>query len=92
MLQGIRYRRTSFYGFMIGSGLAAVSGGLMAPLTPITPALGERLSDEGFYYHHYRRAGKYSRRNLGGFLIAAIESVAGYFFDLSTRPSRCSPW
>ena len=38
MLQGIRYRRISFYGFMIGSALAAISGGLIAPLVAISPS------------------------------------------------------
>jgi branched-chain amino acid transport system permease protein len=32
MLQVIRYRCTSSYRFMIRSGLAAMSGGLLAPL------------------------------------------------------------
>ena len=83
MLQGIRYRRTSFYGFMIGSGLAAVSGGLLAPLTPITPALGSDYLTKAFIIIIIGGLGSIPGAILGGFLIAAIESVAGYFFDLS---------
>ena len=83
MLQGIRYRRTSFYGFMIGSGLAAVSGGLMAPLTPITPALGSDYLTKAFIIIIIGGLGSIPGAILGGFLIAAIESVAGYFLDLS---------
>jgi len=83
MLQGIRYRRTSFYGFMIGSGLAAVSGGLLAPLSPITPALGSDYLTKAFIIIIIGGLGSIPGAILGGFLIAAIESVGGYFFDLS---------
>jgi branched-chain amino acid transport system permease protein len=83
MLQGIRYRRTSFYGFMIGSGLAAASGGLMAPLTPITPALGSDYLTKAFIIIIIGGLGSIPGAILGGFLIAAIESMAGYFLDLS---------
>jgi branched-chain amino acid transport system permease protein len=83
MLQGIRYRRTSFYGFMIGSGLAAVSGGLMAPLTPITPALGGDYLTKAFVIIIIGGLGSIPGAIIAGFLIAAIESTVGYFFDLS---------
>ena len=83
MLQGIRYRRISFYGFMIGSALAALAGGLVAPLTAITPALGNDYLAKAFIIIIIGGLGSIPGAILGGFLIATIESVGGYFLDLS---------
>lgn len=83
MLQGIRYRRISFYGFMIGSLLAAVSGGLMAPLTPLTPSVGSDYLIKAFIIIIIGGLGSIPGAIVGGFLIAAIESLTGYFYDLS---------
>jgi branched-chain amino acid transport system permease protein len=83
MLQGIRYRRISFYGFMIGSALAAISGGLIAPLTAITPALGNDYLTKAFIIIIIGGLGSIPGAIVGGFLIAAIESVAGSLYDLS---------
>jgi branched-chain amino acid transport system permease protein len=83
MLQGIRYRRISFYGFMIGSALAAISGGLIAPLTAITPALGNDYLTKAFIIIIIGGLGSIPGAIVAGFLIAAIESVAGSFYDLS---------
>ena len=83
MLQGIRYRRISFYGFMIGSTLAAISGGLIAPLTAITPALGNDYLTKAFIIIIIGGLGSIPGAIVGGFLIAAIESVAGSLWDLS---------
>ena len=83
MLQGIRYRRVSFYGFMIGSGLAAISGGLIAPLTSITPSLGNDYLSKAFIIIIIGGLGSIPGAIVGGFLIAAVESFAGYFLDAS---------
>jgi branched-chain amino acid transport system permease protein len=83
MLQGIRYRQISFYGFMIGSALAAISGGLIAPLTAITPALGNDYLTKAFIIIIIGGLGSIPGAIVGGFLIAAIESVAGSLWDLS---------
>jgi branched-chain amino acid transport system permease protein len=83
MLQGIRYRRISFYGFMIGAALAAISGGLIAPLTAITPALGNDYLTKAFIIIIIGGLGSIPGAIIGGFLIAAIESVAGSLYDLS---------
>jgi branched-chain amino acid transport system permease protein len=83
MLQGIRYRRISFYGFMIGSGLAAISGGLIAPLTAISPSLGNDYLAKAFIIIIIGGLGSIPGAIVGGFVIAVIESFAGYFLDLS---------
>lgn len=83
MLQGIRYRRISFYGFMIGSSLAAISGGLIAPMVAITPTIGNDYLSKAFIIIIVGGLGSIPGAILGGFLIAGIESFVGYFLDLS---------
>ena len=84
MLQGIRYRWISFYGFLIGSTLAAVSGGLMAPVTALSPTVGDDYLVKAFIIIIIGGLGSVPGSIAGGFLIAMVESIGGYVFDLTT--------
>lgn len=83
MLQGIRYRRISLYGFLIGAVLAAVAGALMAPLTVVSPAIGSDYLIRSFIIVIVGGLGSISGAIIAGFLIAFIESIGSYYFDPS---------
>ena len=83
-LQGINYRRVSLYGFLIGSLLAGIAGGLIAPLTAVTPSLGDDYLVKAFIIIIVGGLGSVGGAILGGFAVAAVESFGGFYFDLST--------
>jgi branched-chain amino acid transport system permease protein len=83
MLQGIRYRQVSCYGFAIGSVLAAIAGGLIAPLISTTPAVGDDYLVKAFIIIIVGGLGSIPGAILASFLVAAIESFGGYYFDLT---------
>jgi len=84
MLQGIRYRRISCYGFALGSVLAAVAGGLIAPLVSAAPAISDDYLVKAFIIVIVGGLGSIPGAILASFLIAAIESFGGYYFDLTS--------
>jgi branched-chain amino acid transport system permease protein len=84
MLQGIRYRRISCYGFALGSILAAVAGGLIAPLVSTTPTISDDYLVKAFIIIIVGGLGSIPGAILASFLIAAIESFGGYYFDLTS--------
>jgi branched-chain amino acid transport system permease protein len=84
MLQGIRFRRISCYGFAIGSVLAAVAGGLIAPLVSTTPTISDDYLVKAFIIIIVGGLGSIPGAILASFLIAAIESFGGYYFDLTS--------
>jgi branched-chain amino acid transport system permease protein len=84
MLQGIPYRRITLYGFLIGSLLAAIAGGLIAPVSVPSPMIGADYLIKGFIAVIIGGLGSISGAILGSALIAVIESIGGYYFDPST--------
>jgi len=84
LLQGINYRKIALYGFLIGSGLAAIAGCLIAPLTSIVPTMGGGYLMRAFMIVIIGGLGSIPGAIIGSFFIASIESIGGYFFDLST--------
>lgn len=83
-LQGIRYRRIALYGFLIGSALAALAGGLIAPLAVILPSMGGEFLIKAFMIVIIGGLGSISGAILASFLIAAVESFGSYYADLPT--------
>jgi len=83
MLQGIRYRTISLYGWLIGVSLAGLAGVLMAPLTPIQPAIGADYLIKAFIIIIVGGLGSIPGAIVGGILVAAIESICGFYFDLT---------
>lgn len=82
MLQGIRYQRLALYGFLIGSSLAAIAGGLIAPLTVILPTMGAEFIMKAFMIVIIGGLGSIWGAILASFLIATIESFGSYFISL----------
>ncbi|MDP1693687.1 MAG: branched-chain amino acid ABC transporter permease [Burkholderiaceae bacterium] len=81
MLQGIPYRRIAQSGFLLGTLLAAAAGALLAPVVVISPTIGSAYLIKGFIAVIIGGLGSIPGAILGSFLIAAMESVGGYFFD-----------
>ncbi len=82
MLQGIRYKRLALYGFLIGSSLAAIAGGLIAPLQVVLPTMGGELIMKAFMIVIIGGLGSIPGAIVASFLIAALESFGSYFIDL----------
>jgi branched-chain amino acid transport system permease protein len=83
MLQGIAYNRIAFLGFLIAAGLGAVAGGLIAPVSATTPAIGADYLVKGFIAVIVGGLGSVPGAILGGFFIACIETLGGFYFDPS---------
>jgi branched-chain amino acid transport system permease protein len=83
MLQGIRYRRISFYGWLIGIGMAGLAGALIAPLTVSQPSIGGDYLIKAFIIIIIGGLGSIPGAILGGLLVAFIESLFGYYYDLT---------
>jgi branched-chain amino acid transport system permease protein len=84
MLQGIRQRRISAAGFLLGAALAALAGGFIAPMTVLQPAVGGDFMLKAFIIIVLGGLGSIPGTILGGCLVGVVESLAGYYFDLVT--------
>jgi len=80
-LQGIDTRRIALFGFGIGIILAAVAGALIAPTTVLTPLIGSDYLTKAFIIIIIGGAGSFWGAILGGFVVGAIESFAGFYLD-----------
>ena len=83
MLQGIRYRSISFYGWLIGVSMAGLAGALIAPLTVSQPAIGGDYLIKAFIIIIIGGLGSIPGAIFGGLLVALIESIFGYYYDLT---------
>ena len=84
MLQGIPYRRIALYGFVIGVGLAALAGCLIAPLAVVVPTMGADYLIKAFMIVIVGGLGSLPGAIVASFLIAFVESFVGFVWDLST--------
>jgi branched-chain amino acid transport system permease protein len=83
MLQGIPYRKIAYRGFVVASAIGALAGALVAPISPISPTLGDGYLVKGFIAVIVGGMGSVPGAILGSLLIAAIESFGGFYFDPS---------
>lgn len=83
MLQGIRHHRTALWGFLIGSSLAGLAGGLISPLVVVLPTMGSEFIMKAFMIVIVGGLGSIWGGIVASFLIAGLESFGSYFFDLS---------
>jgi len=84
MLQGVPYNRMALAGFMIASGLAALAGALIAPVTIVSPVIGADYLIKGFIAVIVGGLGSVPGAILGGMFVAAIETFGGFYFDPSS--------
>ena len=84
MLQGIPYRRIAQYGFLCATLLAAIAGALMAPVSVVTPVIGNSYLIKGFIAIVIGGLGSIPGAILGSVILAVIEGVGGFYFDPTT--------
>jgi branched-chain amino acid transport system permease protein len=75
-LQGIGVQRINALGFSAGSGLAALAGGLLLPLTSsVNPAAGDGLLPKMFIIVIIGGLGSVGGAVAGAFVLAAVETI-----------------
>jgi branched-chain amino acid transport system permease protein len=83
-IQGIKARLIYPLGFGLGVGLAAVAGGLMAPLFSVSPFIGAGPMLKAFIVVILGGLGSIPGAALASLLLGITESVAGTFLSTST--------
>ena len=81
---GIRARLVYPLGFGIGVGLAAIAGGLMAPLFSVSPFIGTAPMLKAFIVVIVGGLGSIPGAALAGLMLGIAESLAGTFLSSST--------
>lgn len=84
MLQGIPYRRLALTGFLIATLVASVAGILIAPISVVSPTIGNDYLIKGFIAVVIGGLGSVPGAILGSLFIAFVESIGGFFFDPSS--------
>jgi branched-chain amino acid transport system permease protein len=84
LLQGMDDSRIMLAGFVIGSLLAALAGGLIAPTTVLSPVIGADYLTKAFIIIIVGGTGSIPGAIVGGFIVGMIESLAGFYLDSTT--------
>jgi len=84
MLQGVPYRRVAMQGFLVATVLGAVAGVLTAPISAVSPTLGDAYLVKGFIAVIVGGMGSVSGAIVGSLFIALIESFGGFYLDPSS--------
>jgi branched-chain amino acid transport system permease protein len=79
ILQGIDINRLSWVGFAIGAGMAALAGGLLAPVYWINPFIGNGAIINAFIVMVIGGLGSIPGTLLGGLILGAIDSFGRQF-------------
>lgn len=81
-LQGINVSRINGLGFGIGSGLAALAGALILPVTAfVNPGVGDGILAKMFIIVILGGLGSIGGAVIGAFALAAIETIGYQYFD-----------
>jgi branched-chain amino acid transport system permease protein len=83
MLQGIPYRKIALRGFLLATLIGALAGALTAPISAVSPTLGDAYLIKGFIAVVIGGLGSVGGAILGSLMIASIETFGGFFFDPS---------
>lgn len=84
MLQGIPYRAIAMRGFFVATLIGALAGALTAPISAVSPTLGDAYLVKGFIAVIIGGLGSVPGAILGSLFIAFIESFGGFFLDPSS--------
>jgi len=84
LLQGMDDNRVMLAGFVIGSLLASLAGGLIAPTTVLTPLIGADYLTKAFIIIIVGGTGSIPGAIFGGFIVGMVESLAGFYLDSTT--------
>jgi len=79
VLQGVNTNRINSMGFAIGSGLAALAGGLIIPIAVLNPAIGVEVTIKAFIVIILGGLGSITGALVGALIIGLVESF-GYTF------------
>lgn len=80
-LVGIHIGKVHMFGFGLGSGLAAISGILLGPLTTIFPSMGQAAVIKGFVIVVLGGLGSMPGAIIGGVFLGIIEALAAGFIS-----------
>ena len=84
MLQGIPYKSIAFHGFVFATLIGAIAGALIAPVSSVSPIIGDSFLVKGFIAVVIGGLGSVPGAIIGSLLIAAIEAFGGFYFDPSS--------
>jgi len=84
MLQGVPYRSVAMRGFLVATLIGAVAGALTAPITAVSPTLGDAYLVKGFIAVIIGGLGSVAGAIVGSLFIAFIESFGGFYLDSSS--------
>jgi branched-chain amino acid transport system permease protein len=80
-LQGVSIHRINAIGFSVGSGLAALAGALILPLTSsVTPATGDTILAKMFIIVVIGGLGSVGGAVAGALTLAAVETIGFTYF------------
>jgi branched-chain amino acid transport system permease protein len=79
-LQGIRVGKVRSFGFVIGTALAAIAGGLILPLDGATPDMGNNVLLDMFIVVVLGGLGSVPGAVVGAFLLALFQTVGVSYF------------
>jgi branched-chain amino acid transport system permease protein len=84
MLQGVPYRSVAMRGFLLATLIGAVAGALTAPITAVSPSLGDAYLVKGFIAVIIGGLGSVAGAIIGSLFLAFIESFGGFYLDPSS--------
>ena len=79
-LQGINVDRVYAEGFVIGSGLAVLAGGLVTPLSNISTSIGTPMLIKAFIIIILGGLGNVPGAVVGALVLAFLDSFGAFFF------------
>jgi len=80
-LMGIKVNRMIAFTFLYSSGLAALAGALIAPITYVWPTMGSGLVQKAFVATILGGFGSVTGAILGGLFVGVIEALCGGFIS-----------
>lgn len=84
MLQGVPYNNIALAGFLLAAALAGIAGALIAPVSTVTPVIGENYIIKGFIAVIIGGLGSIPGAIIGAVLVSSVETFGGYYYGASS--------